>query len=55
MVEKPQAKLQLFNDESRGIQELRSGRVHALVASAPLPAFLALEYRSAVPFQVRPG
>jgi polar amino acid transport system substrate-binding protein len=39
----PQAKLQLFDDEAQVIQELRSGRVHALVASAPLPAFLALE------------
>ena len=39
----PQAKLQLFDDESQVNQELRSGRVHAMVASAPLPAFLALE------------
>jgi len=39
----PQAKLQLFDDESQVIQELRSGRVHAMVASAPLPSFLALE------------
>ncbi len=39
----PQAKLQLFDDESQVIQELRSGRVHAMVASAPLPTFLALE------------
>jgi polar amino acid transport system substrate-binding protein len=39
----PQAKLQLFDDESQVIQELRSGRVHAMVASAPLPNFLALE------------
>ena len=38
-----QAKLQLFDDESQVIQELRSGRVHAMVASAPLPSFLALE------------
>ncbi|MGB5617169.1 MAG: transporter substrate-binding domain-containing protein [Desulfobacterales bacterium] len=39
----PQAKLLLFDDESQVIQELRSGRVHAMVASAPLPTFLALE------------
>ena len=39
----PQAKLQLFDDESQVIQELRSGRVHAMVASAPLPTFQALE------------
>lgn len=39
----PQADLRLFNDESQVIQEVRSGRVHALVGSAPLPEFLALE------------
>jgi polar amino acid transport system substrate-binding protein len=39
----PQARLQLFDDESQVIQELRSGRVHAMVASAPLPTYLALE------------
>jgi polar amino acid transport system substrate-binding protein len=39
----PQAKLQLFDDESQVIQELRSGRVYAMVASAPLPTYLALE------------
>lgn len=39
----PQSKLLLFDDESQVIQELRSGRVHAMVASAPLPTFLALE------------
>ena len=39
----PQAKLKLFNDESQVIQEVRSGRVHALVASAPLPEFMAIE------------
>ncbi len=39
----PQANLRLFNDESQVIQEVRSGRVHALVASAPLPEFLSLE------------
>ena len=39
----PQARLQLFDDESQVIQELRSGRVHAMVASAPLPTYLAIE------------
>lgn len=39
----PQAKLKLFNDESQVIQEVRNGRVHALVASAPLPEFMAIE------------
>ena len=39
----PKAQLRLFDDESQVIQEVLSGRVHALVASAPLPAFLAVE------------
>jgi polar amino acid transport system substrate-binding protein len=34
----PNAKLKLFDDESQAIQELMNGRVHAMVASAPLPA-----------------
>jgi polar amino acid transport system substrate-binding protein len=38
----PRAKLRLFDDESQAIQELLLGRVHAVVASAPLPAFQAL-------------
>lgn len=40
----PKASLRLFDDESQAVQELLNGRVHALVASAPLPAFKALEY-----------
>jgi polar amino acid transport system substrate-binding protein len=40
----PKAKLRLFDDESQAVQELLNGRVHALIASAPLPAFQALEY-----------
>ncbi len=40
----PKAKLRLFDDESQVIQEVVSGRVHALVASAPLPAFQAIKY-----------
>jgi polar amino acid transport system substrate-binding protein len=36
------AKLRLFDDESQAIQELLLGRVHAVVASAPLPAFQAI-------------
>lgn len=39
----PKAELRLFDDESQVIQEVLSGRVHALVASAPLPAFLVVE------------
>lgn len=38
----PKAKLKLFDDESQAIQELLLGRVHAVVASAPLPAFQAI-------------
>ncbi len=40
----PKAQLRLFDDESQVIQEVISGRVHALVASAPLPAFQAIKY-----------
>ena len=39
----PKATLKLFDDESQVIQEVRNGRVHALVASAPLPEFMAIE------------
>jgi len=41
----PKAKLRLFDDESQAIQELLLGRVHAVVASAPLPAFQAIANR----------
>ncbi|MBN2297025.1 MAG: transporter substrate-binding domain-containing protein, partial [Deltaproteobacteria bacterium] len=40
----PQAQLRLFDDESQAVQELLNKRVHAMVASAPLPAFQALKY-----------
>jgi polar amino acid transport system substrate-binding protein len=40
----PKAQLRLFDDESQVVQEVVSGRVHALVASAPLPAFQAIKY-----------
>lgn len=40
----PRAKLRLFDDEAQAVQELLNGRVHALVASAPLPAFQAIKY-----------
>jgi polar amino acid transport system substrate-binding protein len=38
----PKAKLRLFDDESQAFQELLLGRIHAVVASAPLPAYQAL-------------
>jgi polar amino acid transport system substrate-binding protein len=41
----PKAKTRLFDDESQAIQELLLGRVHAVVASAPLPAYQALAHR----------
>ncbi len=40
----PKAKLRLFDDEPSALQELRNGRVNAFVTSAPLPAFMALDY-----------
>lgn len=48
----PAASLKLFDDESQAIQELLSGRVHAVIASAPLPAFQAIKYSDTlfVPF-----
>ncbi len=39
----PRAEKRFFDDESRAVQELLNGRAHALVASAPLPAFQAIE------------
>jgi polar amino acid transport system substrate-binding protein len=40
----PRAKLRLFDDESQAVQEILNGRVHAVVASAPLPAFQTIKY-----------
>lgn len=40
----PKAQLRLFDDESQAVQELLNGRVHAMVASAPLPAFQVIKY-----------
>lgn len=41
----PKAKLRLFDDESQAVQELMLGRVHALIASAPMPAYQAIKYK----------
>jgi len=38
------AQLRLFDDESQAYQELINGRVHAVVGSAPMPAFQAIKY-----------
>lgn len=40
----PKAKLRQFDDESQAIQELVNGRAHAMVSSAPLPAFQAVKF-----------
>nr|WP_321257139.1 transporter substrate-binding domain-containing protein [uncultured Pseudodesulfovibrio sp.] len=40
----PQAKILFFDEESQTIQELLNERVHAVVASNPLPLNLAKEY-----------
>lgn len=39
----PKAKLRLFDDEPAAVQEVRNGRVHAMVGSQPLPAHQAAE------------
>lgn len=39
----PKAKILLFDEEPQAVQEVLSGRVHAFVSSAPLPAFQVLE------------
>jgi polar amino acid transport system substrate-binding protein len=39
----PKATLRLFDDESKVFQELLTGRVHAVVTSAPAPAQLAIK------------
>lgn len=40
----PKAQLLLFDDESQAFQELINGKAHAVVASAPRPAYEALKY-----------
>ncbi len=40
----PRAELRLFDDEAQAYQELLNGRVHAVVGSAPTPAFQALRH-----------
>lgn len=40
----PKAQLRLFDQEAQTIQEVLNGRAHAVVASAPFPAFQALKY-----------
>ncbi len=40
----PNAKLVKFEDEAQSFQELRNGNAHAVVSSAPRPAFEAAKY-----------
>ncbi len=40
----PRATLRMFDDETQAYQELINGRVHAVVGSAPTPAFYVLKY-----------
>ena len=40
----PKAQLRMFDDESQAVQEVVNGNAHAMVSSAPLPAFQALKY-----------
>lgn len=41
----PNAKLVMFDDESPAYQEVLNGKAHAVVGSAPTPAFYAIEYQ----------
>ena len=40
----PLTEKRLFDDESQAIQELLTGRAHAVIASAPMPAYQAIKY-----------
>jgi polar amino acid transport system substrate-binding protein len=40
----PQAEIRMFDDEAQAYQEVINGRVHAVVGSAPTPAFQAIKY-----------
>ncbi len=41
----PKATLRMFENETQTYQELRNGKVHAVVGSAPRPAYEALAYK----------
>ena len=40
----PKAQIRMFDNEAQAYQELINGRVHAVVGSAPTPAFQAIRY-----------
>lgn len=44
----PNATLRMFENETQTYQELRNGKVHAVVGSAPRPAYEALEYKDSL-------
>lgn len=44
----PQAKLRMFENETQTYQELRNGNVHAVIGSAPRPAYEALQYNESL-------
>jgi len=49
----PKAKLRLFEDEAQAYQELRNGNVHAVVGSAPRPAYEAVKYADSLYMPMR--
>ncbi len=44
----PKAQLRMFDSEPLAYQELRNGRVHAVVGNAPRPAYEAVDYSDAL-------
>ena len=40
----PEAEIRMFDDEAQAYQEVINGRVHAVVGSAPTPAFQAIRH-----------
>ncbi len=40
----PKAEIRMFDDEAQAYQEVINGRVHAVVGSAPTPAFQTIKY-----------
>ena len=49
----PEAKLRMFDDEAQAYQELRNGNVHAVVGSAPRPAYEAIKYSDSLFLPIR--
>lgn len=49
----PNATLRMFDSEPQTYQELRNGKVHAVVGSAPRPAYEAVEYSDSLYLPVK--